>query len=162
MRTSVERAAHYRTRNAVSLHVRSEIHIDRPSHAVWPLLADVRRWPEWSPICTRCCVTTSETLEAGASLKMRLHFRLVAIDVQVRVISLRPFEEIGWETVIRGVRVLHRYSMRPEGQGCVLVNEELFDGVRAPLQYLIGAWFRLTGLSLESLKGIRRIAEEAR
>jgi len=161
MRTNAESVTRYRTGNGGSLHVSSEVCIDRPAHAVWGLLADPQRWPEWSPICSECSLTASGTFATGALLRMRLRFRLAAIDVQVKVISLRPCEEICWEARIFGIRVVHRYSVRSEDHGCVLTNEELFCGLSQPFRFIVHSWFRLTGLSLASLQGIKRVAEGA-
>jgi uncharacterized protein YndB with AHSA1/START domain len=161
MRTSAENVTRYRTGNSRSLHVFSEVHIDRPVHAVWSLLADPERWPEWSPICSECSVTASGSFAPGALLRMRLRFRLAAIDVHVKLIRLRPSEEICWEATIWGIRIVHRYSVRSEDDGCVLTNEELFSGLIQPLRSIVHGWFRLTGLSLASLQGIKRVAEGA-
>jgi hypothetical protein len=92
---------------------------------------------------------------------MRLRFRLAAIDVHVKLIRLRPSEEICWEATIWGIRIVHRYSVRSEDDGCVLTNEELFSGLSQPLRSIVHGWFRLTGLSLASLQGIKRVAEGA-
>ena len=162
MRTNDESVTRYRIGNGGSLHVSSEVCIDRPVHAVWGLLADPRRWPEWSPLCTHCSVTESEAFAAGALLRMRLRFRLAAIDVHVKLISLQPCEEICWEARIFGIQVVHRYSVRSEDHGCVLTNEELFSGLSQPFRHIVHGWFRLTGLNLASLQGIKRIAEGAR
>src|SRR5262245_14287707 len=146
MRTSRDGATRFESSGRVSLRVFSEIYIDRPPHALWSLFADVRQWSEWSPICRSCVVAPPGALEAGAILTMRLHFVFFAADVRVRLSCVRPDREICWEATHFGVRTQHRYTLRPQGRGSILSNDELFAGLTSPLRHIVCGWFQLTNL----------------
>lgn len=139
----------------------SRVYVDRPPPAVWTLLADIRRWPEWSPICTDCSLAPGGTLAAGAVLTMRLRVLFFSVRARVTVFSVLPCREIGWEARCLGVRARHRYSVRPRRGGSTVHNEELFEGVGLLTRPLLRRWFRATDLSRESLIGIKRVAESA-
>jgi hypothetical protein len=142
------------------LRVSSQVDVARPPAAVWALLADVRKWPEWSPICTGCTVAPGGTLAAGAILTMRLRLlRFVTVRARARVSTLRPGREIAWEATYLGVHGRHRYSVRPHGRGSTVRNEEVFEGLGLVGRPLLRRWFEATNLSQGSLAGIKRVAE---
>jgi hypothetical protein len=145
---------------AASLRVYSAMYVDRPPEAVWPLFADPERWADWSPVCAACLLAPGARLTAGAVLTLRLRFARLAADVRVRLSTFRPGHEIGWETGGLGLWVRHLYSLRREGRGSIVSNEEVFSGLRRPARYLVRRFFQATDLNLESLRGIKRMAEK--
>ena len=141
------------------LRVASRVYVERPPAAVWALLSDVRRWAEWSPLCRDCRVAPAGPLAAGAVLNMRLRFRFLTLPARATLSCVQPNREIGWEATWLGIKARHRYSVRPDGRGSAVYNEELFEGLGPLARGLVHAWFRATNLSLESLAGIKRVAE---
>lgn len=149
-----------RDRRASRLHVASRVDVDRPPAAVWALLADPGRWPEWSPICTRSRLAAGAALAPGAELTMRLRlFRFLPVTVRVKVTALRPGREIAWEKRVFGVHARHRYRVLRRARGSTVRNDERIAGLGPILRPLVGGWFRRTGLSRASLRGIKRLAE---
>ncbi|MGH9390439.1 MAG: SRPBCC family protein [Vicinamibacteria bacterium] len=137
----------------------SDLYIDRPPRDVWRLLTDLRRWKEWSPLCTNCRPAGGGDLEVGTDLLMRLDFRLVAVEVRTRITRLVPCRRIQWEAEALGASFVHGYGLRPVDGGTLLSNRELITGLRAPVRFLVQRWFRATNLSLASLEGIKRLTE---
>lgn len=144
------------------LRVFSQLYVDRPPLTVWKIFDDLEKWAEWSPICNDCRFDRGDALIEGTVLAMRLHFRFFETDVRCELSRVTPGRHIRWETRRLGVRITHTYTLVPRASGTVVSNEEVFLGLRSPFRGLVRTWFRRTDLSLQSLKGIKRLVEAER
>lgn len=82
--------------------VRVETTIGAPLAAVWGVLVDFTRYPEWNPFTTR--VETTGRVGARVLMDVRLGKRRLRMRERVRVNE--PMKRIGWGLYIGGGRLL--------------------------------------------------------
>lgn len=84
--------------------------IDAPVERVWPVLADVSRWPLWLPTVTSVEPLGPPPLSIGAS------YRVVQPKLPAAVwsvVELSPNSHFSWESRSPGVRVLGTHELHP-------------------------------------------------
>jgi hypothetical protein len=119
--------------------IRTEIAIGRPAAAVWAILADIDRWPEWNPFAT-------------ARGRLSLGERL---DVEIRppggkpmafrptIVKLHPGVELRWLGHLGVPRIFdgeHGFRIEPTTpESCRFIHSEVFSGLLvAPLLWIAG------------------------
>jgi hypothetical protein len=115
---------------------RSSVRIAAPIGVVWPILADVRRWPAWAETFELVEPQTDEPLGPGAIVLIR----------QPRlppgywtVTDWRPFESFAWATRRPGVVVTAHHELLAQESGCIFAQRLRFRG---PLGILVAAFGR--------------------
>lgn len=102
-----------------------------PEH-VWPVIADVTRWPEWLPTMT--------SVEGPVALALGHRYQVLQPAFRPTswtVVELEPPRSFAWEAHWPGARALARHSVRPAGADASdVVLEVLFSG---PLGFLASA-----------------------
>ncbi|MEM8986163.1 MAG: SRPBCC domain-containing protein [Pseudomonadota bacterium] len=105
------------------------IDIEAPPCAVYDVLTDFERYPEWNPYH----VAVSGRLEAGASLAVRVSRPDgETVDVpHVRLLELEPCKTLVWGGGVRGVfKGEHRFDLSERAEGAThLSHTELFSGL---------------------------------
>jgi carbon monoxide dehydrogenase subunit G len=100
--------------------------IDAPADAVWRVLADVERWPEWTPTITKIERLDSGPLGVGSRVRIvQPKLRPGAWTVEDWV----PGEGFTWVLRSPGVRVVAGHSIRPEGRGCSVELRVRYEGI---------------------------------
>lgn len=113
--------------------IEHRIGLQASAEAIWAVLADFARWPEWNPLYPRA----EGALRIGAVLDLDL-----ALPGQPRrrirptIVDWVPNEQIHWKLTIFGglvhtVRYLEIEQLAPSS--CIVSNGELFDGPLGPL-----------------------------
>ena len=113
--------------------VEASIQIARPPAAVWRVLTDFAAYPDWNPFIRR--------LEGDLALGARLTATFQpdggrATTLHPHLTELRPEAEMGWlgHIVIPGLLdAHHRFELRAEGEGTLLMQSESFNGLLLPL-----------------------------
>ena len=81
-----------------------------PAERIWPVLADVARWPQWLPTVTSVEPLGQAPLALGAS------YRIVQPRLRPgvwSVVELVPGSHFSWQSRAPGVRVLATHVLRP-------------------------------------------------
>lgn len=111
-----------------------ELHgdIDAPPDAVWSVVSDVTRIPEWSPVCRRC-----EWVEEGTRFRGDNKLNGVRWSRECVVTSSEPGREFGFATLFKGQESTRwRYRLEPLDGGGTRVHEA-YEVVLVP------PWLRL-------------------
>jgi hypothetical protein len=111
----------------------SEVLIDASPSAVWRVLTDFSRYPEWNPFM----------VDAAGTARLGVRLSVALSPPGGRRITLRPeVTEVAAERVLEwwghlGVRGIfdgrHRFELHPSGSGTRLVQSEVFTGALVPL-----------------------------
>lgn len=108
----------------------ARITIDAPPEAVWAVLVDTDRWPEWDPYCEKIegAVALGGTVKAFTTLAPGRAF-------PVKVATLDAPRRMVWQGgmplgLFKGVR---SYALAPEGEGTAFHMREEFSGLLLPL-----------------------------
>ena len=119
--------------------IHTEIGIDRPADAVWIILVDIDRWPDWNPFAK-----ASGRLAVGERLDVQIRppgqspmtFRPTVVKLDPGV-ELRWLGHLGLPGIFDGE---HGFRIEPEGDGrCRLRHFETFKGIlAAPVLWLAG------------------------
>jgi uncharacterized membrane protein len=120
------------------MHYQVTVDIEAPADAVWAVLADVRRWPEWNSAVRRV-----RPLDAGAfDLGSRVRISQPRLPPAVwRVTSFTPGRSFAWTSRVPGITSVadHHITPGPRGRSATVTLTLLQDG---PLAGLLAA---LTG-----------------
>ena len=128
------------------------IQIDAPPEAVWAVLTDLSRYPEWNPLFREA----SGQVAAGNRIKLRsvhpANGRLMTVRPKITVAD--PGVELTWTSSLPGIiSGEHRFTLTPAGGGTRLEQSEAFHGLLAafPLKTFTRAEASFHGLN-EALK----------
>jgi hypothetical protein len=119
--------------------IRTEIGIDRPAAAVWDILVDIERWPDWNPFARasgRLAVGEMLEVEIRPPGKSPMTFRPTVVKLDPGV-ELRWLGHLGVAGIFDGE---HGLRIEPAGAGrCRVQQFETFKGVLAgPLLWFAG------------------------
>ena len=106
----------------------TEILIAAPPEAVWAVLSDLPRYPEWNPYHVR----VEGALEPGAELDVSIEKpNGVAVALRPHVLEVSPGRALVWGGGPRGIfRGEHRFDLAAEGPDCTrLRHSEVFAGL---------------------------------
>ncbi|HKO11656.1 MAG TPA: SRPBCC family protein [Acidobacteriaceae bacterium] len=89
---------------------------------VWEVLADVERWPRWTPTVTSVESLNGSGLRVGARYRVRQPKLRPAV---YEVAACEPLREFTWATKLPGVRMtaVHRLAGAGDGTGVELSFE---------------------------------------
>jgi uncharacterized protein YndB with AHSA1/START domain len=133
------------------MHVDATIDIEAPPETVWAVLADVERWPGWTPTMTWVRWLDGGALAVGSAARIKQP-RLPA--TTWRVTRVEPGRSFVWAASRAGVTTVaeHRLTPQPDGVAVHL-------GIRqsGPLAWLVGLFAsrmvgRYPGMEAEALK----------
>lgn len=112
-------------------HFTTTIEIQVPAACVWPIMADVCRWPDWTPTFTSIEALDGAALAPGARFRVRQPRLLPAV---FTVSELAPGARFEWLTRTGGVRARADHRIEPRGeQACAVTLTVEFSGLLAPL-----------------------------
>ncbi|MEZ5079481.1 MAG: SRPBCC family protein [Thermoleophilia bacterium] len=99
--------------------------------AVWNVLADIERWPEWNPSCAAAEV--DGPLEGRPAARLRLvHPRGRVFHTRPRVESIDPPGRLSWVARATGAQAPHRGDAHPRRDETVV---ELTTSVSGPMAF---------------------------
>ncbi len=102
--------------------------IDAPPEAVWAVLTDLSRYPEWNPLFREA----SGQVAAGNRIKLRsvhpANGRLMTVKPKITVAD--PGAELRWVSSLPGIiSGEHRFALAPADGGTRLEQSETFRGL---------------------------------
>jgi hypothetical protein len=128
------------------------IQIHAPPEAVWAVLTDLGRYPEWNPLFREA----SGQVAAGSRITLwsvhPANGRLMTVRPKITVAD--PGVELTWTSSLPGIiSGEHRFTLTPAGGGTRLEQSEAFHGLLAafPLKTFTRAEASFQGLN-EALK----------
>lgn len=108
--------------------VENTIHIDAAPATVWAVTEDVERWPDWCPTMTSVRRVDDGPFRPGSSARIRQPGMPEAVWT---VIDMEPGSGFAWEARVRGMRMVGRHRMEPDGAGTRSVLTVEMRGVPA-------------------------------
>lgn len=105
------------------------VHIDAPVEAVWTLVSDVRRMPEWSPQVDSTRLRNGfDTVALGAQFTNRNSFGELVWTTHAEVVRFEPEREIAFR--VEENWIIWSFVLAPDGDGTVLTQRrDAPDGV---------------------------------
>jgi len=110
--------------------IEPSIEISKSPAAVWPVMVDVERWPEWTP-----SVTKLERLDSdGFGLGSRVRIRQPKLKTMIwRVSEFQEGRSFTWEARSPGIHVTGRHEIRPTDRGSIVTLTVIQSGWLASL-----------------------------
>ena len=134
----------------------AELYVEQNPATVWSYFSDLTQWNRWSPICLECRLVQGMHLGPGSVMRIRFRVARITTVVLANVISIREPHVITWTGTKFGLSAVHTYRFESHGSGTLMINEERIFGAQFPISNAIRRWYRASGLSFQSLAGIKR------
>lgn len=119
-------------------------HIDASPEQVWEALADVSRWPEWTPTIDSVRRLDDGPFRVGSRAEVRQP-RLPKATWEVT--ELAPGRSFTWEATGPGTRTIGRHEVVPDGTGSTVTLGIEQAGPMGAVAALV--WRRLTQRYIE-------------
>ncbi|HEY6276279.1 MAG TPA: SRPBCC domain-containing protein [Streptosporangiaceae bacterium] len=132
------------------------IEIAAPPMAVWAVLTDLSRYPEWNPLFREA----AGDIEVGKRITLRsvhpANGRMMT--VKPRIVAAEPGVELRWSASLPGIMSgEHSFTLSPVNGGTRLVQSESFRGLLVPFS---GKTFAGAEASFQALnKALKQRAE---
>jgi ribosome-associated toxin RatA of RatAB toxin-antitoxin module len=110
------------------------VEISVPPALVWSVMADIERWPEWTPSVSRVKRLSPGPLRVGS--RVRIHQPKLP-PAWWRVTELNPDAGFTSVSVAPGVRVMARHWIEPAADGCRVTLSIRYEGL---LGALLARW----------------------
>jgi hypothetical protein len=100
--------------------------IDAAPAAVWAVLTDLSRFPEWNPLFP----AAAGDLAVGQRITLRrAPGGGFPATIRPRVTTLTPDSELSWESHLPGlIAGEHRFTLKPGNGGTLVLQSETFHG----------------------------------
>jgi carbon monoxide dehydrogenase subunit G len=128
-------------------HYSQTIEIRAAPKQVWPVMADVTRWAEWTPSIKRVVPLTAGPLRAGSRARVHQPGLPPAF---WRVTEWHPGQHFTWVSVAPGVRVTARHEVTASPTGSRVTLSLNFDGLLGGLLARLTYKFNVSYLELEA------------
>lgn len=113
--------------------IHTEIEIDAPPAAVWDVLSGLDAWSQWNPVIAGVQLDGPLRVGTRGRLMLDLPPPVGRRSLSVRLVTVRPHEELAWKGGVPGVMEgRHGFRLEPTARGTRLVHTEVFAGVLAP------------------------------
>jgi uncharacterized membrane protein len=112
------------------MRIETSVEILRPPEAVWPVMVDVERWPEWTASVTKLERLDSDPFGLGSRVRIRQP------KLKTMIWRVREFQEgrsFTWEARSPGVYVSGRHEIRPADRGSIATLTVIQSGWLASL-----------------------------
>ncbi len=114
-------------------------HVDAAAPAVWEVMHDVARWPEWTPTIESVERLDDGPFRLGSRAKVRQPRLPQALWEVTELVDGRSFT---WEASGPGMRTIGRHQVVPDGTGCRVTLSIEQTGPMGAVAGLV--WRRLT------------------
>lgn len=129
--------------------------IAAPAHVVWTVIADVEKWPEWTPSIRDVRRAEDGQLSIGSRAKVR---QPKLLPLTWTVTELEPEKGFTWSARSPGVRITARHYVVPTAAGSRATLSVAYDGPLASLVARLTAKVNAEYLGLEA-DGLKRRSE---
>ena len=92
-------------------------HIEAPAPAVWEVLYDVARWPEWTPTIDSVELLDDGPFRVGSRAKVR---QPKLPQAQWQVTEVVEGASFTWEAKGPGMKTIARHAVAPDGAGSMV------------------------------------------
>ncbi|HXH97540.1 MAG TPA: SRPBCC domain-containing protein [Gaiellaceae bacterium] len=103
----------------------ASIEVAATPEAVWSLLVDIPRWPDWNPQVRSASL--EGPLDAGTRLTFRFGRRPGALHSQIRLVE--PCRLLAWTGTLFGTSTAHVYRLEAVGGQTRVSSEASWDGL---------------------------------
>jgi hypothetical protein len=134
----------------------SSIDINASPRVVWNILADVERWPSWTPTMTSVMKLTPGPLAKG--MKARISQPKLPVAVW-RVTEIHEGRDFTWVSTSPGIRVTARHLIQSTPTGARVTVSIRMSGLLAPLMAVLMRRLNRRYLVTEA-KGLKARSEE--
>ncbi len=131
---------------------RKELFIEATTAAVWQRLADIGSYSQWHPGVD--AITLDGPVAPGASFALK--GGSVTWHATVRVVE--PERRLEWTGGTMGAQAIHKWELRPQGDGTLVMTEESLQGWLAWVFKLVKPGF-LEETLVASLEALKQAAE---
>jgi hypothetical protein len=104
------------------LQFRHDILINAAPEAVWAVLADMERWPNWNRDVTYL------TLKGGLQSGTEFVWKEKGAKPTSHLRSVIPNHQLGWTGRAIGMEAVHIFTLEPHEGGTLVVQEESLEG----------------------------------
>ena len=98
------------------------VEIDAEPQAVWDLLVDFERWPDWQPKVRS--MELDGPLATGTVFRWKPGMATITSTIE----QLDPPRAVAWTGTATGIEAVHVWRLEPGGAGTVVFTEESWDG----------------------------------
>ena len=135
------------------------VEVEAAPRQVWEWMADVPKWPEWTPFMKSSSYIKGQALEVGSRFKFKPDVKPVAITLKATITESAPPNRIVWEGGLPGLKAVHSFDFEDIGGGKTRVTtREAFTGIGVFFFRLVFPQEKLEGLHQEWLKAIQNKA----
>jgi uncharacterized membrane protein len=106
------------------------VEIPAPAATVWRVMADVERWPEWTPSVRRVKLLTPGLLRVGSRAWIQQPGFPPA---RWRVTELEADRGFTWVSTVPGLRVTGKHWIETMSHGCRVTLSIRYGGLLGPL-----------------------------
>jgi uncharacterized protein YndB with AHSA1/START domain len=131
------------------------INISAPAEVVWSVIADVERWPEWTPSVTSIRRLSRAALGVGERALIRQPKLPPAVWT---VTAIEPGRSFTWKSGAPAMRVLAHHGVEPAGAESRATLSLTFSGLLGGLLARMTAGINRRYLALEA-NGLKRRSE---
>lgn len=105
----------------------SEVRIDAPASVVWTVMSTIGDWPLWNPEIT--AAELQGPLQPGSTFR----WRSGPGEITSVLREVRPGELLEWTGRTLGIKAVHVWQIRSDGDGTVATTMESWEGLPARL-----------------------------
>jgi hypothetical protein len=136
----------------------SSIDISASPRVVWKILADVERWPTWTPTVTSVKKLTPGPFAKGTKARITQPKLPTAV---WRVTEIHEGRDFTWVNSALGIRVTARHVIQSTATGARVTLSVRFSGLLAPMMAVFFRGLNRRYLAAEA-RGLKVRSEEAR
>ena len=133
-------------------------HIDSPVEPVWDALADVTRWPEWTPTTTSVERLDDGVLRPGSRVRIRQPRLPQAVWTVTEMVAGRCF---AWVAQGPGMSTTGRHEVVADGDGCLVTLSIEQSGPMGAVAALVWRGLTQRYIETEALSLDRRVTGAA-
>ena len=113
--------------------IRTDIDIAARPEQVWDVLTALDQWSQWNPVLAGIVLDGSLREGARGRLSVELPPPVGRRSIAVRLVTVRPREELAWQGGVAGVvEGRHGFRLEATDLGTRVIHSETFSGVMAP------------------------------
>lgn len=136
-------------------YVEHQIFVQASCEAIWNLLTDIERWPDWNPGVSKARWTST-----GLALDSEFRWSSAGLGIRSTLTRVDAPHHLEWHGIAIGTRAIHAWSLEPEANGTRVFTSESFDGwlvrlmpgaMQKTLDRALPAWLDALKMSSERL-----------